>query len=252
MTQTPSPRDKVLLRRSPVFSKRPDVSDLGDGELAVNFNSSEPGLFVCDLDNSGNKRIRKLGPIHFGATAPNSTASSYGFPVELSNGEAWVDTSAGVDKYLLKVWNQLASAWVEVGDVYGRTDDYLDQFKNGADGDDRIHTDGIRLRINNKVALTGFSTTAGNKLVINENEQFANGTEVLGDVAVQGGVNAESLKVNSVEVWHAGNKPSFGDLANVVDSGKVNNSVVVYNQAQSKYTVNDVNTILSITDGGNF
>ncbi len=252
MTQAPSTRDKILLRRSPVFSKRPQVQDLEAGELAVNFNSGEPGLFVCDLDDSGNKRVRKIGPIHFGAAAPNSTASSYGFPAELSNGEAWVDTSAGADKYLLKVWNQAAAAWVEVGDVYGRTDDYLDQFKNGADGDDRIHTDGIRLRINNKVALTGFSTTAGNKLVINENEQFANGTEVVGDVAVQGGVNAESVKVNSVEVWHAGNKPSLGDLANVIDTSRVDKSVVVYNQAQAKYTVNDVNTLLTITDGGSF
>jgi hypothetical protein len=245
-------RDKVRLRRSPVLGKRPEAPDLDEGELAVNFNSGEPGLFVCDLDNGGNRRVRKIGPIHFGASAPNSTAAGLGFPVELSNGEAWVDTSAGADKYLLKVWNQATAVWVEVGDVYGRTDDYLDQFKNGADGENRIHTDGIRLKINNKTVFAGFSTTNGNKLVINENEQFANGTEIVGDVEVQGGVDAESLKVNSSEVWHAGNRPSFGDLANVVDSGKVNNSVVVYNQAQAKYTVNDVNTLLTITDGGNF
>lgn len=76
--------------------------------------------------------------------------------------------------------------------------------------------------------------------------------EVVGNVTVDGGVNADSLKVNSSEVYHASNKPSFGDLANVVDSGKVNNSVVVYNETELKYVVNDVNTILSITDGGNF
>lgn len=84
---------------------------------------------------------------------------------------------------------------------------------------------------------------------------YTNGTqvaEVVGDVTVDGGVNADSLKVNSSEVWHIGNKPSFGDLANVADSDKVDNSVVVYNQVQAKYMVNDVNTILSITDGGNF
>jgi hypothetical protein len=252
MTQTPSPRDRVRLRRSSVFTKRPQIQDLEDGELAVNFNNSEPGLFVCDLDNSGNKRIRKLGPIHFGAIAPNSTASSYGFPVELSNGEAWIDTSAGVSKYLLKVWDQVAGVWIEVGGVTAKTDDYLDQFKNGADGENRIHTDGIRLKINNKVAFAGFSTTNGNKLVINESNQFANGVEVGGDIVVLGEVNAESLKVNSVEVWHAGNKPSFGDLANVVDNSRVDNSVVVYDQVQAKYTVNDVNTVLTITDGGNF
>ena len=182
MTQTPSPRDKVRLRRSPVFTKRPQVFDIEDGELALNFNTNELGLFVRDLDDGGNRRIRKIGPIHFGAAAPNSTAASYGFPVELSNGEAWVDTSAGVDKYLLKVWNQAAGggagAWIEVGDVYGRIDDYLDQFKDGTDGADYVHTDRTRLKINNKTALRGLSTASGNRLIINENNEFANGVRV--------------------------------------------------------------------------
>ena len=54
MTQTPvGPRDKVRLRRSPVFTKRPQVYDLEDGELAVNLNTAEPGLFIRDLDDQG-------------------------------------------------------------------------------------------------------------------------------------------------------------------------------------------------------
>lgn len=182
MTQTPPPRDKVRLRRSPVFTKRPQVFDIEDGELALNFNTNELGLFVRDLDDGGNRRIRKIGPIHFGTTPPNSTAASYGFPVELSNGEAWVDTSAGADKYLLKVWNQTSGggvgAWIEVGDVYGRIDDYLDQFKDGTDGADYVHTDRTRLKINNKTALRGLSTVSGNRLIINENDEFANGVSV--------------------------------------------------------------------------
>jgi hypothetical protein len=164
---------------------------LEDGELAVNFNTNEPGLFIRDLDDQGNRRIRKIGPIHFGSAAPNSTASNYGFPVALSNGEAWVDTSAGVDKYLLKVWNQAANsgagAWIEVGDVYGRVDDYLDQFKDATDGSDYIHTDRTRLKINNKTALRGLSTISGNRLIINEGNEFANGVTV----------NAAQLDVSS-------------------------------------------------------
>lgn len=182
MTQTTSPRDKVRLRRSPVFTKRPQVYDIEDGELAVNFNTNELGLFVRDLNDAGERRIRKIGPIHFGATSPNSTAASYGFPVEMSNGETWVDTAAGVDKYLLKVWNQAASggagAWIEVGDIYGRIDEYLDQFKDGTDGADYVHTDRTRLKINNKTALRGLSTASGNQLIINENNEFANGVKV--------------------------------------------------------------------------
>ena len=183
MTQFPPiDRDKVRLRRSPVFTKRPQVYDIEDGELAVNFNANEPGLFIRDLDDLGVQRVRKIGPIHFGPAAPNSSAGTYGFPLTLSNGECWVDTSAGVDKYFLKTWNQAASggvgAWIEVGDVYGRTDEYLDQFRNGADGDDYIHTDRTRLKINNKTALRGLSTTSGNRLVVNENNEFANGVRV--------------------------------------------------------------------------
>lgn len=76
--------------------------------------------------------------------------------------------------------------------------------------------------------------------------------EIVGDVEVQGDINAESLKVNSNEVWHTGNKPSLGDLANIDDTNKVDQSVVVFSTTNSKYMVNDVNTIISITDGGNF
>lgn len=192
MTQTPSvPRDKVRLRRSPVFTKRPQIVDIEDGELAINFNSAEPGLFIRDLDDQGNRRIRKIGPVHFGNNAPNSDAGLYGFNESLSDGEMWVDSSDGEDKYLLKVWNENANggvgAWLVVGQVYARVDGYLDQFKDGEDGDDYIHTDRSRLKINNKTALRGLSTTSGNRLIINEENEFVNGVVV----------NALELDVNS-------------------------------------------------------
>jgi hypothetical protein len=195
MTQTPQPlRSKVRLRRSPVFTKRPQIFDIEDGELAVNFNALEPGLFIRDRDNEGNRQIRKIGPIHFGSRAPNADASLYDFPVNLSHGETWVDTTDGEDKYLFKVWNQNAAggegAWIVVGEIYGRVDGYLDQFKDGGDGDDYIHTDRARLKINNKTALRGFSTEDGDRLVINESDEFINGVEV----------NASELDINSDKV----------------------------------------------------
>lgn len=76
--------------------------------------------------------------------------------------------------------------------------------------------------------------------------------EVIGDVNVQGEVNAESLKVNSSEVWHAGNKPSLGDLANVVDTGRMDKSVVVFNQTDAKYFVDSVDNLITSVDGGTF
>jgi hypothetical protein len=76
--------------------------------------------------------------------------------------------------------------------------------------------------------------------------------EVVGDVEVKGDLNAESLKVNSNEVWHVGNKPNLGSLANVDDTARIDKSVVVFNQTRDKYVIDDVNTVITITDGGNF
>lgn len=173
-------RDRIYHRRSPIISKRPELFDIDDGELAINYNANEPGLYFKDLADDGTRRIRKIGPIHFGPTPPNFYAESQGYPVELSNGECWIDTSSGEDYYLLKVWNSDLSQWIETSRIYARTDQNLDQFLDGEDGDNFIHTDGIRLKINNKTALAGFSTADGDKLILNEDNEFANGVELNG------------------------------------------------------------------------
>ena len=173
-------RDRIYHRRSPIVSKRPQLFDVEDGELALNYNTNEPGLYFKDLADDGTRRIRKIGPIHFGPTPPNYYAASQGYPTELSNGECWIDTSGGTDFYILKVWNAGLSEWIEASRIYARTDENLDQFLDGEDGDDFIHTDGIRLKINNKTALAGLSTADGDKLIINEDNEFANGVELNG------------------------------------------------------------------------
>lgn len=173
-------RDRIYHRRSPIVSKRPQLFDIDDGELALNYNSNEPGLYFKDLADDGTRRIRKIGPIHFGPTPPNYYAAAQGYPIELSNGECWIDTSGGVERYLLKVWNATTSQWVETSAIYARRDENLDQFLDGEDGDNFIHTDEIRLKINNKTALAGFSTADGDKLIINEDNEFANGVELNG------------------------------------------------------------------------
>jgi hypothetical protein len=182
MTQTPLVRDKVRLRRSPVFTKRPTVFDIDNGELAINYNAYEPGAFIRVLDDAGEYEIRKIGPVHLGNVPPNSTAGNYDFPEGYAHAEMWVDTTDGEDEYVLKIWNKNANAgagdWIVVGEVYGRVDGYLDQFKDGADGEDYIHTDRTRLKINNKTALRGLSTASGNRLIINEAGEFANGVTI--------------------------------------------------------------------------
>ena len=78
---------QILSRRSSVLRDRPFPTRLGDGELAINTNTAEPGLFFKD---SGSGLI-KAGPVHVGATAPN--ASGVGFTSN-SKGESWLDTTS--------------------------------------------------------------------------------------------------------------------------------------------------------------
>lgn len=86
---------QILSRRSSILRDRPFPTRLGDGELAVNQNAGEPGLFFKD---SGSGLI-KAGPTHVGSTAPN--ASGVGFTSN-SLGESWLDTAS---THVLKVFD---------------------------------------------------------------------------------------------------------------------------------------------------
>lgn len=44
----------------------------------------------------------------------------------------------------------------------------------------------------------------------------------------------------------------LGDLADVVDTAKVNGSVLMYNAAQNKFVANNLETKTTLTDGGNW
>ena len=89
--------------RSSSANKRPTTS-IADGQLAINTNTASPGLFFKDSAGTG---IVKVGPVHVGTTAPNSSpAGSSGN----SLGEGWLDTSLSPAR--LKVWN--GSAWINV------------------------------------------------------------------------------------------------------------------------------------------
>jgi hypothetical protein len=91
--------------RSNVGSKRPTTS-LADGQIAINTNVASPGVFFKDSAGTG---IVKVGPVHVGTSAPNSTPGAGGSTGN-SKGEQWLDTS--LTPAQLKVWN--GSAWVGV------------------------------------------------------------------------------------------------------------------------------------------
>lgn len=198
-----SPRDIILHRRSRVFGKRPLASDIQKGEIAVNYREDDLGLYIKDREEN----IRKIGGIFYSDSAPDPSIAIDGWP-DLSHGELWLKKPDPLDlegKTQLWVWNKYANGgagdWIHVGvGTYGILDDYLDQFKDGADGDDYIHTDRNKLKINNKVALRGYATTIpsddefetskAGTLVINDNHNFATGVIL----------NANNLVISSEDI----------------------------------------------------
>ena len=204
-----SPRDIILHRRSSLANKRPLVSDIGIGEIAVNYSKDDVSLYIRDSETN----IRKIGGVWYSDVAPDPTVVD---PVdgwqELSHGELWIERldppspgSPQTEDALLHVWNKYinggAGGWVEIGEFkYAIKDDYLDQFKDATDGSDYIHTDRNQLKINNKSALRGYATTIpsddetdvtkSNTLVINDQHNFATGVTL----------NANNLVIDSTTI----------------------------------------------------
>jgi hypothetical protein len=100
MTSTPV---TLLEFRTGQSSDRPFPQSFTQGQLAISFGASDPGLYF--LDSSSN--VQKIGGAHYGGTAPNSNPQ--GQPGN-SPGELWADTTAN---HFLRVWT--GSAWEEVG-----------------------------------------------------------------------------------------------------------------------------------------
>ena len=82
---------QIKTRRSSVQNDRPFPIRLGEGELALNNHSTSPGLFFTDNVTSPSTGLIKVGPVHVGTNAPNSSPAGF---TSLSKGETWLDTSS--------------------------------------------------------------------------------------------------------------------------------------------------------------
>ncbi len=89
-------------RRSNTANKRPTASGMVDGQVAINTNATNPGLFFKDAGDG----IRKVGPVFIGSSAPNSSPAAGGSTGH-SIGEQWLDTSGS--RYVVKTWD--GTAW---------------------------------------------------------------------------------------------------------------------------------------------
>ena len=68
---------QIQTRRSSTANDRPFPTRLGAGELALNNNSVSPGLFFADNTASPSTGLIKVGPVHIGSTAPNTSAAGF-------------------------------------------------------------------------------------------------------------------------------------------------------------------------------
>ena len=97
--------------------KRPQPTPLLDGQVAVNINVAEPGMFFKQTDGS----LTKVGPclVNTSGLAPNSNPSGSSGN---SLGEMWLDGRVNFAASVLKIWNGsqwLTSSGFEVDDVTG-------------------------------------------------------------------------------------------------------------------------------------
>lgn len=90
---------RIQHKRSSVLGKRPAEQYLEPGELALNTNASDPGLFF----ETNNGEIAKAGPTSIGPQPP-LTEVGYG------SGESWYDTGNGT----FNLWVPALNQWIPV------------------------------------------------------------------------------------------------------------------------------------------
>jgi len=96
---------RIRHKRSGVQGKRPTPDILSAGEVSLNYNSQEVGLFI----STSSETISKIGPTYIGDTAPNANPPSGGYAYN-SNGEEWFQEQTRI----LKVYNESAGEWQDV------------------------------------------------------------------------------------------------------------------------------------------
>ena len=146
MTSTPV---NLLSLRSNLSSDRPKPATLQLGQIAVNYGASEPGIYVEDTAGA----IRKIGPNHYGTTAPNSTPAGQ---TGNSVGETWVDSSATT--YYLKVWT--GSTWQIIGAAFADTANTANTATFASSANSAVIASGS-LTANSSIQASGCVVTSG-------------------------------------------------------------------------------------------
>ena len=109
-------------KRSEEAHKRPTENQLSVGELALNYNTAAPGIFM--EDSAG--KVVKIGPAEVGAEAPNINPAG---TIGNSAGELWLNTTD--NKAIFNVFD--GDRWREINSEGG--DEYLKKTGDDVLGD---------------------------------------------------------------------------------------------------------------------
>ena len=82
---------QILSRRSSLLNDRPFPIRIGDGEIALNLNPADPGLYFADSTPAPSTGLIKVGPVHVDSTAPNAAPTGF---TSYSKGEEWLNTTS--------------------------------------------------------------------------------------------------------------------------------------------------------------
>lgn len=81
---------KIRLKRTETAGKRPNPEGLSNGELTLNYSSSEPGVFFKDTEGE----VVKVGPNYVGPNPPNESTLESGGHEGNSKGELWLESGS--------------------------------------------------------------------------------------------------------------------------------------------------------------
>ena len=101
----------IQILRSPVPHKRPEPGLMLDGQLAINYKATDPGLFTKTVEET----LVKFGPVSISNDGlwPNhpTIQAVDGFPGN-SHGEEWLDGRAAFFSPVEKIWDEEKDQWV--------------------------------------------------------------------------------------------------------------------------------------------
>jgi len=229
--------------RSSTANKRPTTA-IADGQIALNTNTTSPGLFFKD---STGATIIKVGPVHIGTAAPNSTVPSGGSSGN-STGEVWLDTSLTPNG--VKIWD--GSAWVNATPIGSTTVQGLLELatsaetQTGSDTARAVTPAGLQSKVSDSTSTTS-STTIASSTAVKAAYDLANAA-----LPKAGGVITGALEIGTTgSLVFEGSTADGNETTLAVVDPTADRTITLPNVSGTVITSGDTGTVTStmIADG---